>query len=48
MTPRGKGIAKAARPPFTRKMEPKRPEPKRTLKGEWFKLEPYPATDEVS
>jgi hypothetical protein len=41
MTPREKGIAKACRPLFARKIEPKRPEPKSTLKGGWFPLEPY-------
>jgi hypothetical protein len=41
MTPREKGIAKAARPPFAKKIEPRRREPKRTLKGGWFPLEPY-------
>jgi hypothetical protein len=41
MTPREKGIANAPRPPFARKIEPKRPEPKRTLQGKWFPLESY-------
>jgi len=41
MTPTAKGIAKAPRPLFVKMIEPKKPEPKRTLKGGWFPLEPY-------
>jgi hypothetical protein len=35
------GIAKAPMPPIVKPLEPKRPEPKRTLNGGWFPLEHY-------
>jgi type IV secretory pathway VirB4 component len=41
MTPREKGLAKAPRPPFARKIEPKKAEPKKAPRGKWFELKPY-------
>ena len=35
-----RGFAKSTRPPFFKKIEPKRPEPKRAAQGGWFKHEP--------
>lgn len=40
MTHKETGIGKAPRPPFVKKMEPKRPEPKSETE-EWFILESY-------
>jgi hypothetical protein len=45
MTPRGKGIGKAPRPPLIRKMEPKKAEPKKKEEGGWFRLEAYELPD---
>jgi hypothetical protein len=39
LTPEDRGIVKAPRPPFFKKLEPKRVEPQRKSKG-WFLLEP--------
>lgn len=43
MTPEKVGTGKAPRPPFIKKVEPKRPEPKREPEGDWFILESYHA-----
>ena len=40
MTPKGKGIAKACRPPMFRKLDIQRAEPKTESRG-WFTLELY-------
>ncbi|MFZ0931697.1 MAG: hypothetical protein WAN11_24070 [Syntrophobacteraceae bacterium] len=41
MTPTVTGIAKAPRPPITKKIEPRAEKPKPKFKGGWFRLEPY-------
>jgi hypothetical protein len=41
LTPQGRGIAKAPRPPFVKTLELKKVEPKRKSQG-WFNLESYP------
>jgi hypothetical protein len=40
LTGKETGIAKAPMPPIVKPLEPKKSEPKKTLKGGWFKLEP--------
>lgn len=43
LTPKERGIAKAPRPPFFKKLEVKKEKPREQSKG-WFRLEPYQPT----